>query len=194
MMAKQLGFYYDMSICIGCKTCQVACKDKNNLEVGTLFRHVRSFETGKFPLPGAYHYSGACNHCADAKCVKGCPTGAMYYAEDGTVQHDDDKCIGCKYCVWNCPYGAPQFIEQSGIVGKCDSCKDLRDQGENPVCVDACLMRCLEFGDLDELAAKHGSGLTRELPILPLANICQPSLLVKPKNCALDPNYKEKEV
>lgn len=190
----KLGFYYDMSMCIGCRTCQIACIDKYDLKVGTIFRQVKTFEAGVCPEPQLYHYSNTCNHCTDAKCVKSCPTGAMHYAPDGTVQHDKDKCIGCQYCVWNCPYGVPQFIEDTGIIGKCDSCIDLREKGGNPACVDACVMRCLEFGDLDELAAKHGSGMTKELPILPPANITQPSLLVKPKSYAFNSNYKERKV
>jgi len=192
---RNLGFYYDMSACIGCRTCQVACNDKNDLKVGTLFRVVRTFETGVYPNARMYHYSGACNHCVDPKCVEGCPTGAMHVAQDGTVQHNADKCIGCRYCIWNCPYGVPQFIEEQGIVGKCDSCKDLRDAGQNPVCVDACVMRCLEFGDLDELSAKHGrASLVQDLPILPSSSTTKPSFLVTPKECALNPFYKEKEV
>lgn len=190
----KLGFYFDMEACVGCRTCQIACKDKNNNKIGVLYRRVRNFETGVFPRPDGFNYSSSCNHCAQAKCVKGCPTGAMHYAEDGTVQHNKDKCIGCKYCIWNCPYGAPQFIEESGIVGKCTSCKDLRDQGQNPACVDACIMRCLEFGDLDELKAKHGASLVQELSILPESKVTNPSVLIRPKSCAMDSNPREKEV
>lgn len=191
---SKLGFYFDMEACIGCRTCQIACKDKNNLDVGVLFRRVRSFETGVYPQPNAFNYSGACNHCSEAKCVKGCPTGAMYHAEDGTVQHDNDKCIGCRYCIWNCPYGAPQYIEEKGVVMKCDSCKDLRDAGQNPACVDACLMRCLDFGEIDKLKAKYGPDLVKELPILPSSAITNPNVLIKPKDCALQRGCKEKEV
>lgn len=190
----KLGFYFDLTACIGCRTCQVACKDRNNLDVGVIFRKVRTYQTGKYPDARLYHYSGACNHCAEAKCVKGCPTGALHYVADGTVQHDKNKCIGCKYCMWNCPYGAPQYVEESGIIGKCDSCIDLREAGGNPACVDSCVMRCLKFGDLDELKKEYGSGLVRELPALPLAEVCQPSLLLKPKNSSLDSNFKEVEV
>ncbi|MFA5537007.1 MAG: DMSO/selenate family reductase complex B subunit [Bacillota bacterium] len=188
------GFYFDMTNCIGCKTCQIACKDKNGLEVGTIFRRVRHFETGVYPAPGVYYFSGACNHCANPKCVVGCPTGAMHVAADGTVQHDQSKCIGCRYCIWNCPYGAPQFIPELGKVAKCDSCKDLRDKGENPVCVDACIMRALEWGDLDELEAKYGSVSTKDLPILPPSSVTNPSFLVRPRTVAKLKDFREKEV
>lgn len=189
------GFYFDMASCIGCRTCQVACKDKNNLKVGTLYRQVRSFESGKFPKPGFYHYSYTCNHCSNPKCVEACPTGAMYIAEDKTVQHDDSKCIGCKYCTWACPYGIPQYIPDLDKVGKCDMCKDLTDKGENPVCVDACPMRCIEWGDLDELRAKHkDQRLVSDIAILPSSKITTPSLLINPKLAAYEPNCKQKEV
>ena len=183
-----------MENCIGCKTCQVACKDKNDLRVGILFRKVLTFETGAFPRPGLYHFSGACYHCENPKCVEGCPTGAMHIAEDGTVQHDIEKCIGCRYCVWNCPYGAPQFIPELGKVSKCDSCKDLRDKGENPACVDACNMFAIEWGDIDELRSKHiNEELVANLPILPSSSITNPSLLINPRTAAKLKDYREKE-
>ena len=190
-----LGFYYNMLDCIGCKTCQVSCKDKNNLKVGTLFRRVKHFETGIYPTPGVYYFSGTCNHCDQPKCVEGCPTRAMHISDDGTVQHDANRCIGCFYCTWNCPYGVPQVNLETGKSVKCNACKDLRGKGENPVCVDACVMRCLEFGDLDQLRAKHGGEkLTDKIAILPDSGITQPSLLINPKSLAFGTDYQQKEV
>ena len=111
------GFYFNQQMCIGCRTCQVACKDKNDLEVGYLFRRVESFEVGEFPAPATFHYSGACNHCHTPACVEVCPAGATYInEEDGTVQHDDEACIGCGYCVKACPYGHPVLIEELNVV------------------------------------------------------------------------------
>ncbi|MDQ7092085.1 4Fe-4S dicluster domain-containing protein [Desulfosporosinus sp. PR] len=188
------GFYIDMTACVGCRTCQIACKDKNNLKVGTIFRQVRTYETGVFPTPGVYHYSGTCNHCSNPKCVAVCPTGAMHIDTDLTVQHDMTKCIGCRYCTWACPYGVPKFMEELGKVHKCDACKDLRDKGENPACVDACYMRALEWGDFDELKAKHGSNVTRDLPILPNSSITNPSTFIKPRITALQKDFQKKEV
>lgn len=189
-----LGFYFDMNMCIGCRTCQIACKDKNDLDVGIIFRRVLTFETGTYPEAKSYNYSGTCNHCAEPKCVEGCPTGAMHIAEDGTVQHNADKCIGCKYCTWNCPYGVPQYVAKLGKVRKCDSCKDLRDAGGNPACVDACLMRCLKFGDLDELRKEYGPGLVQEITVLPSAEKTNPSVLINPKAVAFNKDYREMDV
>ncbi len=153
-----------------------------------------NFEGGIYPNVGGFYLSTSCNHCAEAKCVAGCPTGAMHYAEDGTVQHNKDLCIGCKYCMWNCPYSVPQYLEDKNIIGKCDTCKDLRDAGENPACVDACPMRCLKFGDIDELKKEYGTDLVNEISVLPSAEATKPSLLIKANVYALDFNYKVKEV
>ncbi len=111
---SKMGFYFNQKKCVGCRTCQVACKDKNDLEVGELFRHVTSYQAGKYPNAMLYHYAATCNHCMDPACVAACPNGAMYVdEEDGTVQHDDTKCLGCQYCVEACPYSVPVYIEES---------------------------------------------------------------------------------
>ena len=180
----QLGFYFNQEECIGCKVCQVACCDRNNLSVETLYRTVHSFEAGSYPNAQLFHYSASCNHCADPACVKNCPTSAMYKADDGTVVHDDSLCIGCGSCKMACPYSIPAMLDERGIAGKCDSCKSLRDAGQNPACVDACPMRALDFGDLNELRAKYGDNLVDELPILPSPSFTSPSLLVKQKASA----------
>ena len=174
----QKGFYINMAQCVGCRTCQIACKDKNNLDVGFLFRRVINFEGGKFPKPWAYNLSLGCNHCAQPKCVKNCPTGAMYKRVDGIVMHDDSKCVGCKLCVWSCPYGEPQYIPAKGKVEKCTLCYDLIDKGENPACVDACIMRALEVGEIDELRKKYGN--TADINGLPDSGITNPSITITP--------------
>ena len=183
---KKLGFYFNMDACIGCRTCQIACKDKNNLEVGALYRKVESYEAGKFPQPKYYHFSRTCNHCENPACMAACPTDSYSVAADGTVQHNMLTCIGCLSCKDACPYDVPQFFEEIEKVHKCDFCKDLIDQGQSPACVDACLQRCLEWGDLDELKKKYGSGSVSELPVTAPADMTGPSALIKPKAGALD--------
>jgi anaerobic dimethyl sulfoxide reductase subunit B (iron-sulfur subunit) len=110
---------------------------------------------------------------------------------EGTVQHDDELCIGCGNCVKSCPYEVPVLLADKGIAGKCDACKPFRDAGKNPVCVDACVMRCLDFGDTDELRQKYGGDLVDELPILPSANTTAPNTLIMPKQAALATDFKE---
>lgn len=181
-----LGFYVDMTSCIGCRTCQVACKDRHDLlTAGPRPRRVDSYECGTYPDAGMFHTVVSCNHCENPACVSGCPTGAMHKAEDGTVQHDDSRCIVCRNCMLVCPYTAPQYDEDRAYIVKCDSCKPLRDAGMNPVCVDACPMRAIEFGDVDELRARHGDGLVSEIPCLPSEDITHPNLLLKASDAAV---------
>lgn len=178
---RQLGFYINMMQCSGCKTCEIACKDKNNLEVGTLFRKVSSFEGGKFPNVWSYSLSLACNHCDNAKCMEGCLTDAIYKRKsDGLVIQDRNKCIGCKMCISLCPYDHPQYIEEEGKCGKCDGCVDLVDKGQNPACIDACPMRAIEFGDIEELRKKYGT--LADLKVLTNSKITNPSITVNAKD------------
>lgn len=164
-------FVYDVDKCIGCKACQVACKDKNNLEPGTFFRRVDTFEhEGNF-----IHFSIGCNHCENAICVKECPTGAMYKKKDGTIAHDPGKCIGCGSCVWTCPYGAPKLSKEKGIAQKCDSCSDLREKGEKPACVQACITYCLDFKEV------HMTEECNYPSFLPPGELTKPSLLIRKK-------------
>jgi anaerobic dimethyl sulfoxide reductase subunit B (iron-sulfur subunit) len=186
----RLGFYFDASACVGCKTCQVACKDKNSLPLGVRWRRVYEYGGGGWiPDPAnpsmliannvfGYTLSVACNHCENAACVQVCPTGAMSQRADGVVLIDADKCIGCRYCEWACPYGAPQFDEAAGVMTKCNFCQDLLAQGQNPVCVEACPLRALEFGELADLRAKHG--VVNAIEPLASAEYTQPALVVTP--------------
>ncbi|RSK23937.1 dimethylsulfoxide reductase subunit B [Bacillus sp. HMF5848] len=179
----QKGFYYNSVICTGCKGCQIACKDKNDLKVGVLFRRVYSFEGGRYPKTWGYYLSLSCNHCAEPKCAQNCPTGAIYKREsDGLVVQDREKCIGCKTCIWSCPYEGPQYIEEERKVGKCDGCADLVDEGQNPVCVDSCPMRAIEFGEIAELRKKYGDNAN--LKVLVDAGITKPSITVHAKEQA----------
>ena len=163
------GFYLDSSICSGCKSCQVACKETNHLGVKNLWRRVYNYQGGSWELNEAgsyvpqgvfgYFVSMACNHCTDAACVASCPTGAMQKdPETGIVWTDHEVCIGCGTCVAACPYKAPQLDEAAGYAIKCDMCKAEVDAGEKPLCVTACPMRALDWGEYDELVAKYGEG------------------------------------
>jgi len=189
-MAKQFAFHFDSSACNGCKACAIACKSKNDLPVGINFRHVVEYGGGnwvpdprdnQFLLPNnvfVYSLSISCNHCQDPTCVNVCPTTAMTKRSDGIVVIDASKCIGCRYCEWACPYGAPQFDQSAGVMRKCDFCVDEIEQGGQPYCVSACVMRALDFGELADLQAKYGSEASIEP--LPTAEITQPSLVITP--------------
>lgn len=148
---ERLGFYYDMTTCVGCGACQVACKDINHLNPGEFYRRVETLSICIKDNPKLYHYSGACNHCGEPACVNVCSVGAMYKAEDGTVRHDDGRCIGCGACMWNCPYGSISFSKTKGVAQKCESCYERREKGQVPACVAACITHALKFGNLDEI-------------------------------------------
>jgi anaerobic dimethyl sulfoxide reductase subunit B (iron-sulfur subunit) len=161
----QLGFHIDTAACTGCKACQVACKDKNDLPVGVSWRRVVEYDGGGWRLEGslpvpegvfAYHVSLSCMHCAQPACLAACPAGTIRKREDGVVLVDRSRCLGCHYCQWACPYGAPQFGPPAASMSKCDFCSDLLALGQNPVCVDACPTRALHWGELAALEAAHG--------------------------------------
>ncbi|WP_099188823.1 4Fe-4S dicluster domain-containing protein [Tepidibacter mesophilus] len=182
---SQNGFYYDMTSCVQCKACQIACKDKNNLDAGICYREVNEFEIGKLPNICVYFISMSCNHCKDPICVKNCPTGAMKKRrKDGIVSVDREKCIGCRTCERKCLYGAPKYLgDKIRKMSKCDGCIDLINQGEKPVCVTACMTRSLDFGNLEEM--KKRGMYNVDILGLPNPKKTKPSIVVKPKKRAL---------
>ena len=187
-MARK-GFFFNQAKCIGCRTCQVACKDKTDLEIGVVYRRFDLFEVGEFPVAAAYGLSRTCNHCENPACVAKCPVGAMRIdEEDGTVQHDDGTCIGCQSCVKACPYGVPQYRAELKITGKCDGCIGLRSSGEPNACVASCPMRALEFGDIDELRAKHPDAVD-VVAALPDPSQTTPSVAIDAKPSALEAGF-----
>ncbi len=161
-MAGRWAFFFDAASCSGCKACQAACKDKHGLPVGVLWRRVYEVAGGGWSRDGdawtpdvfAFNLSIACNHCDAPICVDVCPTTAMHARADGIVLVDAAKCVGCRYCEWACPYGAPQYDAVSGQVTKCTFCADELDSGVSPACVAACPMRALEFGEREEIEAR----------------------------------------
>ena len=185
------GFYVDLQRCIGCRTCQVACKDRRDIQiVGPRLRRVDTYECGVYPDVDLFHTVMSCNHCEKPACVSACPTGAMFVSDDDTVQHNDDRCVVCRSCVTVCPYVAPQYNPNTHMIEKCDTCKALREAGHNPVCVDACMVRAIEFGDMDELRARH-PGAVREIPTSAPASITNPNMLFGPCPGALRKDFNE---
>ncbi len=185
-MSKRYGFYLDTSSCTGCKACQIACKDKNNLSVGVLWRRVVEVQGGEWLPRGAawltsafsYFVSSACMHCEAPICAEVCPTKALYQRADGVVLIDAQRCMGCRYCEMACPYKAPQFDPARGVMTKCDFCYDLLDKGKSPACVSACQMRVLHFGDIDELRAEFGC--VNDIYSLPDPDLTGPAIVLTP--------------
>lgn len=188
------AFYFDQSACVGCKACQIACKDKmeQDLAPGVFYRRVETYEVGKYPNVGRFNLSIACNHCEKPACVAACAPGALYKSEDGTVQYDTSVCTGCGSCAEFCPYQAPQIVD--GKIRKCDACRDRTEKGENPMCVDACPMRALDFGEYDDMIAKYGKDLVSDLSVLADSSMTEPNLLIKPRASALSGEAKKMNV
>ncbi|RTZ60590.1 MAG: 4Fe-4S dicluster domain-containing protein [Gammaproteobacteria bacterium] len=149
---KQLGFIHNNVDCIGCRACEMACKDKNGLPPGPRFRRVMYIEGGTYPDVYAYKVNMSCNHCAEPACLPTCPTGAIFKRKkDGIVDIDSTLCIGCRRCEAACPFGAPQFDPNENIVKKCNLCVDEIDAGRKPYCVMACMMRVLDIGTMADM-------------------------------------------
>ena len=169
----RMGFFTDTSVCIGCKACEVACKEWNSVpedgialtgmsydnSVGLgadTWRHVAFIEQRKPVADGEDQFrwlmaSDVCKHCTHAACLDVCPTGALFRTEFGTVVVQEDICNGCGYCVPACPYGVIDRREDDGRAWKCTLCYDRLGAGMEPACAKACPTESIQFGPLDEL-------------------------------------------
>ena len=168
----QLALVIDLNVCVGCQACVTSCKEWNTSglagplsdylpygkePLGTFLNRVQTFEVGEYPDTQTVHFPKSCLHCEDPPCVPVCPTGASYKrAEDGIVLVDYDKCIGCKYCAWACPYGVREIDEQRKEMTKCTLCVDrvtsttLPEADRKPACVMACPTSARLFGDIHD--------------------------------------------
>jgi formate dehydrogenase iron-sulfur subunit len=181
----RMGFFTDTSVCIGCKACEVACKEWNHVpEDGLVFtgmsydntqglgadswRHVAFIEQRK---PVGTQVAGqdtqmrwlmasdVCKHCTEAACLDVCPTGALFRTEFGTVVVQEDVCNGCGYCIPACPYGVIDQRKGDGRAWKCTLCYDRLQVGMEPACAKACPTDSIQFGPLDELRDRAGRRL-----------------------------------
>ena len=168
----QLALVIDLNVCVGCHACVTSCKEWNTSgsagvladfqaygkdPTGSFFNRVQTFEVGQYPNTETVHFPKSCLHCEDPPCVPVCPTGASYKrAEDGIVLVDYDKCIGCKYCAWACPYGAREMDQYAKVMTKCTLCVDriydqsLPERERKPACVMACPTSARLFGDVHD--------------------------------------------
>lgn len=178
------AFFTDSTTCIGCKACEVACKEWNGLEadgynlsgfsydntVGfghSTWRHVKFVE--EIPIPGlggnspdhtTWEFSSdVCKHCEVAGCLEACPTGALVRTEFGGVFLQPDICNGCAYCVVSCPFGVVQKNEEDGRAFKCTFCTDRQKAGLEPACAKACPTQSIQFGKLETLEEKAAERL-----------------------------------
>ena len=185
------GMVIDLRKCIGCYGCTITCKQEHFLPPDMFWTRLLVSETGEYPQVTTHVYPVLCNHCREAVCVKVCPSSATTRRSDGLVDIDYDKCVGCRYCLIACPYQQRTFYGNSkkeyfpgqglteleiigktlhplpsGIVAKCNFCKEKIDEGMNkgltpgmdreatPACVANCPVKARHFGNLDDPNSK----------------------------------------
>jgi formate dehydrogenase iron-sulfur subunit len=171
---RAYGFFTDTTLCIGCKACEVACKEWNNLPADHLgltgdsydntsalsantWRHVNFIEHAvrdDLETPGQSGWlmmSDVCKHCHNAPCVEACPTGALFRTEFDTVVVQQDICNGCGYCVPACPFGVVDISTLDGKAHKCTLCYDRLKGGLEPACAKSCPTDSIQFGEVGEL-------------------------------------------
>ena len=175
-MAEPMGFFTDTTVCIGCKACEVACKEWNQLPStnggantlsghsydntrqldGMHWRHVRFVEQfGEDRRDGRWlMMSDVCKHCAHAGCLEVCPTGAIIRTEFDTVVIQSNVCNGCRDCIGACPFGVIGINPVSGTAQKCTLCYDRMQVGLTPACAKACPTESIKFGPLEDLRRK----------------------------------------
>jgi Fe-S-cluster-containing dehydrogenase component/DMSO reductase anchor subunit len=145
------SFVFDPNRCTGCHACRLVCSIENQLDPQKAWRRIETFNPRHHPAIPLYHLSLACNHCAVPACMYACP--ALAYSRDritGAVLLDDIKCIGCRYCSWACPYNAPVFDPDRGIMSKCTFCNHRLRDGLKPACASLCPTGALDHADLPE--------------------------------------------
>ena len=152
----QLAICTDLDRCVGCLACSVSCKVVNGVPIGNFWNKTlrvgptpKKGGSGQYPDVETYFLNVQCQHCENPECVKVCPTGASHKLEDGTVQIDKSKCIGCQFCAMACPYGVRYLNEEERVVEKCTLCEQKTAQGELPMCVDTCVGLARWFGDME---------------------------------------------
>ena len=144
------GMLINTKKCIGCYACRVACQRQNNLLPTEDFIRYEEHEVGTYPNVRVETVPLQCMHCEDAPCAAVCPTHATYITDSGVVLVDEEKCIGCKYCMMACPYGVRSWSPSEHVVEKCTLCGQLTSVGEEPKCVAACCASARFYGDLDD--------------------------------------------
>jgi Fe-S-cluster-containing dehydrogenase component len=153
------AFLHDLNTCVGCHACAIACINEHQLAPGRFWRQVVTFNAERRPQHPTYHLSLACNHCLDAPCVRACPSGAIARdAGTGAVLIHADRCVGCRYCSWACPYDAPRFDTAAGVMQKCTLCAHRLAQELLPACVSQCPTGALRLEPYDTGGLRHVVG------------------------------------
>lgn len=156
------AFVIDQRKCIGCHACTVACKSEHDVPIGVYRTWVKYIEKGEFPNSRRYFLVNRCNHCSDAPCVEICPTKALFKRQDGIVDFDSNRCIGCKSCMQACPYDALYIDPNSHTAAKCNYCAHRTEVGLEPACVVVCPEHAIIAGDLQDSTSEIARIIARE--------------------------------
>jgi formate dehydrogenase iron-sulfur subunit len=157
---KQHAYLYDATRCIDCRACMIACSVENNVPMDDTYIWVTGSRVlGEYPNLKRATMPYHCMHCLAPDCVSACPVGAWYKREDGPVLYEQEKCIGCRYCMNACPFSVPTFDWDKGLLDgalmhKCTMCVQRLEVGEEPACVHTCPTGALKFGEREELVAE----------------------------------------
>src|SRR6185436_19752770 len=146
----QYGFVIDHRRCIGCHACTVACKQENDVPLGSFRTWVKYTDKGTFPEVRRHFTVLRCNHCDDAPCVTICPVNALSKRPDAIVDLDRDACIGCRACMQACPYDALYLNDDRGVAEKCHFCAHRTEVGLEPACVIVCPVQAIVAGDTSD--------------------------------------------
>ena len=146
----KLGFLVDLNLCMGCKGCEIACKVENEVPLSSWRLRVKYVDVGTFPETKRTFTPLRCNHCENAPCERICPVSALHYLDNGIVNIDNERCIGCAGCVMACPYGAIYIDPETNTADKCTYCAHRVSTGLMPSCVVACPVEANIFGDLED--------------------------------------------
>ena len=192
----QRGFVLDLDRCTGCGACVVACTNENSPTEGIAWRTIATYNRQRSPDAPVFHYSLACNHCLEPACMVGCPADA--YTKDpttGAVLIDHDRCIGCRYCGWVCPYNAPRFDAVGGVMEKCTFCDHRLAEGLEPACVVACPVDALAFETTESPSAVARSGfpdtgLQPALRVVGARRHSPPEMTAAPETRPAPPRYR----
>jgi DMSO reductase iron-sulfur subunit len=152
-------FVLDLDRCTGCAACVVACNNENEVADGLSWRRIHTFNQQRLATAPVFHLSLACNHCLEPACLHNCPANA--YTKDpstGVVLIDQDSCMGCRYCAWVCPYEAPRYNSEVGVMEKCTFCEHRLRDNRSPACVTACPTEALRFERQGDPSPVHHPG------------------------------------
>jgi Fe-S-cluster-containing dehydrogenase component/formate-dependent nitrite reductase membrane component NrfD len=156
------GFIIDNRKCIGCHACTTACKSEHDVAIGVNRTYVKQVEKGIFPDTRRIFSVMRCNHCSDAPCVEICPVEALYTRDDGIVDFDNNRCIGCKSCMQACPYDALYIDPDTNTAAKCNYCAHRVDVGREPACVTVCPEHAIIAGDMENKNTEIAQLLARQ--------------------------------